>query len=72
MDTTDRLIAEAAAALMKALELDNGEANIGDVEMAVGHVEDWLFEMLGDDKSRDQSLIEHEVCRLCEIDTEKE
>jgi len=50
---TDRTVAVAAVALLRALEAFWGPCTCGfasvDLNAAIGHVEDWLYEMTGED-----------------------
>lgn len=45
LTATDALVVSAAVALLKALELEDTELNVRDVTLALGHVQDWLYEM---------------------------
>jgi len=68
---TERKIADAANALLAVLTLTEHELTKADVIVAIGHVEDWLFEMGHDEKSVladcNRSNVERLICEQCDI-----
>jgi len=70
MSETDTLVIRATVALLEALELADGELSVRDVNFAIGHVLDWMYDM-GQEYSGNAdegSLLFGQVCREVGID----
>lgn len=68
---TDVLVIAAAAALLKTLGLADGELTQADADMAVGAVEDWIYDMGFEYVTDSRDTIVGQVCREVGVELEE-